>query len=78
MPVRTANDVTMRRGNAEQARTVDQAWRAVLSRAVRAYLAVTVPDAFDAVVVGSGDGLLLLPSKDFARRQQEVADVLHR
>ena len=57
---------------------VDARGRAVLSRAVRAYLAVTDPEAFDVIVVGSGDGVLLLPCKDFARRQQEVADALAR
>jgi len=57
---------------------VDPRGRVVLSRAVRAYLAVEDVEAFDAVVVGIGDGLLLIPCEDFARRQQEVADALAR
>ena len=57
---------------------VDPRGRAVLSRAVRAYLAVTEPEAFDAIVVCCGDGLLLIPREDFVRRQQEVADALAR
>lgn len=57
---------------------VDPRGRTVLSRAVRAYLAVTDPEAFDAVVAGCGDGLLLVPREDFARRQREVADALAR
>ena len=58
--------------------TVDARGRAVLSRAVRAYLAVADPEAFDAVVVSFGGGLLLIPCEDFARRQQEVAHALTR
>ena len=57
---------------------VDGRGRAVLSRAVRAYLAVAEPEAFDAIVVSCGNGLLLVPGEDFTRRQQEVADALTR
>jgi hypothetical protein len=55
---------------------IDARGRAVLSRAVRAYLAVTDPEGFDTVVAAAGGGLLLIPCEDFARRQREVADAL--